>query len=217
MQALLQKQKEGIRLQGILGNSDLSVEERVEKVRNLQFVDHQPIFSVNYTTIHKAAKDGDVPGLKYFLEIKSRQKRRINSDDPDNHGWCPFHYSCQNGHIPALEYLLSKGSDVDVKTSEGVSGLMIACMEGQVEVIRFLIFNGASVICSDRSGQTPAHFAASYNKDKAIVKLVQYYKLFQDMIINFHKQSTKEDPRGNVQIRRENSKSKFIYYIYAIH
>ena len=51
--------------------ADKSPEERAEYCKHLQFVEHEPLFVMQYTTLFKSASQNDLLGIKHFLEVKT--------------------------------------------------------------------------------------------------------------------------------------------------
>jgi hypothetical protein len=69
-----------------------TVESRVERMHQLQLNNEQKLFAVMFTTIHKAAFDGNVEGILHFLN------KRINHvEDYDAKGLTSLHYAAERG------------------------------------------------------------------------------------------------------------------------
>ena len=111
-----------------------TVEERVEYNKDLEYNKHANLFAVSYSTIHKAACDGSVSGIKYFMSLKS--KPRIKSDDLDKFGIRPIHYAAERGFNDAVETLLSFGCNVDARTSDDMTAMMFASKAGKLDTMR---------------------------------------------------------------------------------
>lgn len=66
---------------------DRSIDERVAHCRYLQYEVGEDLFNMQYTTIHKAAMDGDLLGIKHFLQIaKSSKGKVVDIDNYDRTG-----------------------------------------------------------------------------------------------------------------------------------
>ena len=63
----------------------------------------------------------------------------------DEVGWSAFHHACQNGHFDVITDLLDAGVDVNMRTHDGHTGLLIAVQNQHPSVIRTLLAHGASV------------------------------------------------------------------------
>ena len=73
-----------------------------------------------------------------------------------------------------LEFLLSKGLDVNLRNSYSETPLFVAALTGRTELIRLLVERGADVHAADRSGQTPLHMAAMGGKSGAAELLIDH-------------------------------------------
>lgn len=60
-----------------------------------------------------------------------------------------------NGDIQCLEDLRHQGGDFNIPDYDGRTPLHLACCEGHLETVRYLLENGASVHATDRFNQTP--------------------------------------------------------------
>ena len=59
-------------------------------------------------------------------------------------------------------------------THDGRTPLHVACLEGQLQVIRYLLVKGASPHVSDNHGQTPLHDAIRSANEEAILLLREF-------------------------------------------
>lgn len=83
-----------------------------------------------------------------------------------------FLTACTNGDIAECERLLNESSiDINVTTSDGLTGLHEAAICGNADMLEYLIDNGANINCCDNEGWTPLHAAASLGQAE-IVKLL---------------------------------------------
>lgn len=135
-----------------------TVEERVEYNKDLEYNKHANLFAISYSTIHKAACDGSVNGIKYFMQLKS--KPRIRIDDQDKFGICPIHYAAERGYDDAISTMLSFDCPVDVPTTDGMTAMMYASKGGRIQTMQLLFEHKANLQATNRSGMSIAHFAA---------------------------------------------------------
>ncbi len=109
----------------------------------------------NFTPLHAACWKEDAVLVKRLLEAGARP------DVPDSlgnslddgqtmdglrhgirgSGWTPLHYAA--GSAPCVKELLSRGAKPDVKDSQGISPLHVACYTGREESARLLLAAGA--------------------------------------------------------------------------
>jgi hypothetical protein len=128
---------------------DRSIEDRVAHVRYLQYEVGEDIFNKQYTTIHKAAMDGDFLGVKYFLErTKTGKASKVNVDDYDRIGWCPIHYAAAKNQVEIIELLVLCGCDVNVLTADQLSAMIIAGKCGHVDALSKLFYLGGEFLVS---------------------------------------------------------------------
>ena len=133
-----------------------------------------------YTAVHYAACHGDLTVLKAFL-------RKLTSCL--DFGVKPFHLAAANGHLECLKFLLDYekstknlhncinlgikgGSDLDhglvsiwrlpaiVPVPLGTTALHLASHENKVDVVAFLLKEGAQTGQADEKGQTALHVTA---------------------------------------------------------
>jgi ankyrin repeat protein len=60
-----------------------------------------------------------------------------------------------NGHLPIVEFLISKGANIDATDSYEHTPLMRAYMEKHPSIVEFLISKGANIEATDSYGYTP--------------------------------------------------------------
>lgn len=68
---------------------------------------------------------------------------RIKVDSWNKHGRPALHFAAENGYIDTVGLLIKKGSNVNVKDSDGRSGLFHACRNRKNEMVDFLLEKGA--------------------------------------------------------------------------
>eukprot|EP01038_Epipyxis_sp_PR26KG_P004780 gene4780-6704_t len=178
MQSLQQKQLEDKKIREILnGETDIknsTEEERVARMEMLQYEQHQHLFGVMYTTIHKAASDNSISGIKYFLSLNKRKK--IHIDEFDSHGLCAIHLAAERGHNDSISFLIKSGSDVNVGTKFENTPIMYACKENRVSTIRLLLELGANLKLVNNAGFSALHFAGQGNHPESIQEIINYYQ-----------------------------------------
>lgn len=177
MQSLQQKQQAEQQLRDILsGNTSIQnkgIEERVAHCKHLQYNEHQQLFAVMYSSIHKAASDNSVSGIKYFLS--SRQKPKVHVDDYDSQGNCPIHMAAEKGCNDAIKTLVENGCDVDVRSTYGNTAMMHACKENQLSTIKLLFELGSLLHHRNKAGQSAIHYAAQGDHVDALALLVELH------------------------------------------
>ena len=174
MQELQRKQKEAQILNDLLNDKEgahkRTIEGRIEHVTDLQYAQHKNIFAVSYSSIHKAASDGNASGVHYFLGLKT--KPRVRVDDYDKFGICALHYAAEKGHDSLCQLLIDKGTPVDIPTTDGMTAFMYACKNNRLSTMDLLFENSASILSTNRAGMTAAHFAAQLDHLPVFEKLL---------------------------------------------
>ncbi|HEY3321923.1 MAG TPA: ankyrin repeat domain-containing protein [Planctomycetota bacterium] len=105
----------------------------------------------------EAAQRGDVPTLGQLL--------RENPALVNARGECgetPLHWAAHNGHLAAVELLVSSGADLHAQATQKWGGTpLFWAAEQHVEIAAFLLDKGAAVdAINAKNGQTPLHACA---------------------------------------------------------
>jgi ankyrin repeat protein len=183
MQELQRRQKEEKVLNDMLNDKEgaykRSLEGRIAHVTDLQYGQHQNIFATSYSSIHKAAADGNDAGIHYFLGLKT--KPRVHVDDYDKFGICAIHYAAEKGYNHIVDLLVSKGCPVDIPTTDGMTPFMYAAKNNRLETMESLVINHrADTIAVNRAGMTAAHFAAQLDHVDAFETLLKLNALAKE-------------------------------------
>ena len=79
----------------------------------------------------------------------------------DHNGWSALHCASQSGSVPTILMLLNKGLDIEQKTEDGMTPLLVAAGRGGADAVDFLISQGkglALVYCDDCSNSPTLAF-----------------------------------------------------------
>jgi len=173
MQELQEQQKEKQKWRDLLNTyKEPTPQERTEHVRKLQFEKGQGLFAVAYSTLHKAAMDGNVDGLKWFLTGKGRNAgsggAKISVDDFDACQLSAIHYAAERGHNAAIEFLLKRKSKVNCKSGNGNTAMHYAAKSNNCDTIRLLHSEGGDLLARNMGGMTPSHFCCQVDNIEAL-------------------------------------------------
>ncbi|GBF96491.1 hypothetical protein Rsub_09833 [Raphidocelis subcapitata] len=128
---------------------------------------------------HAAAADGSLP-----ISCAARQGHAsvVQALVEDSHfdGWTAWHWCARTGDAASARALLSEASWVAAQpvdstraAANGVTALMIAAADGQLDVLALLLGAGASLHAIDDGGWTALHYAACHDRAAAVQTLVR--------------------------------------------
>ena len=110
---------------------------------------------VKQTPLMKAAKSGHINALTLLI------KHGADVDLQDSDGYKALHFAVFGSDISSeiLSCLIGSGADVNARTNNGVTPLMIAAEEGHINAVTSLVKCGANVHLHDKDGQRALHHA----------------------------------------------------------
>ena len=82
--------------------------------------------------------------------------------------------ACSSDLIGAIRLLVGLGADVNVCSEEGMTPLILACIDDNKNAVHFLVKRGAAVKTKSSMGQTALHFAASHGSAIAVKELLKH-------------------------------------------
>ena len=106
--------------------------------------------------IHLFAKQGELDEVK---KIVKKDPEMVHAKS--KHGDVPLHLAVDAGEIEVVDYLLSKGGELNDRTKYGRSPLHRSAWKGQLEMAKFLVGKGAELNSQDIYGNTPLDTATS--------------------------------------------------------
>uniref|UniRef100_A0A8C5R000 Uncharacterized protein n=1 Tax=Leptobrachium leishanense TaxID=445787 RepID=A0A8C5R000_9ANUR len=112
--------------------------------------------STTSANVYDAVTNGDLSLLERTL--KGSDVNAVNSS-----GETLLHVAAANGHVPVIEFLITKGAKIDAKDVKKRTPLHRAAENGHLEAVRVLLKAGANMYCLDSDNQTPVHLAAQNN------------------------------------------------------
>lgn len=87
-----------------------------------------------------ASTHNDLETLKRVVETTN-----VDLNEPGVDGFYPLHRAASTGSYECLEYLVTKGAQIEVRNKEGSSPLDAAVSEGEFDCARYLIEKGANI------------------------------------------------------------------------
>eukprot|EP00939_MAST-03C_sp_MAST-3C-sp1_P003557 g3557.t1 len=87
--------------------------------------------------------------------------------------WTPLHYACGRGHLDTTKLLILSGRvDLNARTRDGSTALVLASQHGWRDVVRWLLVAGASRDVADEEGRTAVFMSCHESYDKILISLL---------------------------------------------
>ena len=96
-------------------------------------------------------KSNDLESLTYILE---RRPEKVNKKDSHNFGRTLIHVAVDLGRYKIVEYLISKGANMNIVDYDGYSPLQLAYFRGKINMFKLLVNSGANVDARNYEGMT---------------------------------------------------------------
>jgi ankyrin repeat protein len=106
------------------------------------------------TALHLAAEGGHVECLQLFFDKKDFKEFEPRT----SYGWTPLHFAAWNNCPEVIEFLISKGADIQALANDKSSPLHIAVREGNISSTKTLLRLGATNL-RDSKAMTPRQYA----------------------------------------------------------
>jgi ankyrin repeat protein len=165
--------------------------------------------NINIGNIFDAAEKSYLGIVTYFVENECHS---INAKD--NLGWTALHKAAFNGHLNIVQYLVSKGADLNTENKSGKTALNYAVEKDYLEIVKYFIeAQGLDVNAKNSLDWTPLQSAAfhgrfnivqyliskganlntenkagktalNYAVEKAYLEIVKYFIEVQDLDVN---------------------------------
>ncbi|MDR3298526.1 MAG: ankyrin repeat domain-containing protein [Candidatus Accumulibacter sp.] len=103
-----------------------------------------------------AAWNGHIEAVQWLLEHGAAINR-------DGNYWGALHYAVFNGHRELARYLIERGANVDARSPNGSTPLMMASREGRDDLARLLLEAGADTKPANDWGDTALTLAMRYD------------------------------------------------------
>ena len=116
--------------------------------------------------IFKACKEGKLSSVQWLIE-----KENVNKDLIDSNNCTPILIACQGGQPEIVDYLISKGANIEVKDKNGDSLIHFATIGGFLSIVQYLIEKqNINKEIKGKGGKTPLHYAC----EKGHLPIIEY-------------------------------------------
>ena len=116
--------------------------------------------------LHRAAKAGDIDGIKVALAAG------VDVNARDGRGRTALMYAVNEGYTLMVPLLLAAdGVDVDVRAADGATALYMAIVHGQGDVVDQLLKAGANISIKGTKSKTPMEIAELRGDEEVIALL----------------------------------------------
>ena len=112
-----------------------------------------------YTSLMVAALAGKLHAVKWFLE------KGATVACESNRGWNTLHHAAQGSDPDTIDLILTHLPDIESKTADGETPLIIAVLHGKLQGVKCLLERGANPSVKDNDGQDSLHHALSSDSD----------------------------------------------------
>ena len=112
-----------------------------------------------YTPLMVAAFTGKLHAVKWFLEKGAAVACE------DKRGWSPLHHAAKGGDPDSIDLILTHLPDVDSKTADVETPLIIAVRLNKLQGVKCLLERGANPLAEDNKGQNSLYHASSCDSD----------------------------------------------------
>uniref|UniRef100_A0A8C6TNC9 Myotrophin n=1 Tax=Neogobius melanostomus TaxID=47308 RepID=A0A8C6TNC9_9GOBI len=109
-----------------------------------------------------ALKNGQLDEVRATLVTAEDVNRMLE-------GRMPLHVAADFGQVEVVEYLISKGANVNAPDKHGITPLLSACYENHASCVKILLEKGADKECKGPDGLS-AFEAAESDAVKALLK-----------------------------------------------
>ena len=110
-------------------------------------------------------------GNQAALDVLINKGGSINRPD-----WTALHYAAAGGNDRIVQVLLEKGAEIDARSPNLTTPLMIAAHEGFDSTVRLLLDRGADVTLTNEVGSNAADYAKRLNRQDIIEMVNDHLK-----------------------------------------
>lgn len=116
-----------------------------------------------------AYSQSDLEKVKRMLDARPDM---LNAKHAEQGGQTMLHYAVWHNQRDVVEYLLSRGADVNARDDNAATPLHVAAWKGHAEVAEMLLAKGADVNSKESDGATPLRLAI-VNKQSNVANVLR--------------------------------------------
>ncbi|XP_028130015.2 serine/threonine-protein phosphatase 6 regulatory ankyrin repeat subunit A-like isoform X1 [Diabrotica virgifera virgifera] len=132
-----------------------------------------------FTPLHYAIAGGNINGVKRLLRTDTNDQKKQDCDeikrmmDKCSVDITPLHLVAKLGNLEILKMIMPYFVDVNIRTNQGITPLLLAAREGHVQCVQFLLHFGAKVALADYiNNMTPVHYSAKNGHSQCLSLLL---------------------------------------------
>lgn len=110
-----------------------------------------------YRKLFVYSKKGDRNAFLKYLSLLSSVLKKININYKDDSGWSFIHYASYEGNLKIVEILIELNANVNAKTVNLKTPILLSCEKGYFDITRILIENGGILSSLDNEKNTAVH------------------------------------------------------------
>ena len=125
-----------------------------------------------FTPLHFAAQNGHLPVVQVLISAGADKNSPASAE---YRRWIPIHYAAQYGHVEVVKALIEAGVDKEIKTSFGLTPLLVGAEFGKLDVVKFMLSIGADKnvqTTADNHKMTALHYAVIGNHKEGALALL---------------------------------------------
>ncbi len=125
-----------------------------------------------FTPLHFAAQNGHLALVQTLISEGADKNPQASAE---YRKWIPIHYAAQYGHVEVVKALIKAGVDKEIKTSFGLTPLLVGAEFGRLEVVKFMLSIGADKnvqTIADNHKMTALHYTIIGNYKEVALELL---------------------------------------------
>jgi hypothetical protein len=123
--------------------------------------------------VDRASVNGETPLMLAALRGHLRWMERLaeRGASINRPGWAPLHYAASGPEPKAVSWLLDRGAQLEARSPNGTTALMMAAGYGAIDAVEVLLTRGAEATPRNQAGLTAADFARRAGRDAVASRL----------------------------------------------